>query len=277
MRSRMVTALMLGLVIASGEQLKAECGSNPRHIIIDNSNVNLQVNDTLNLVAHGGLGGGCDIINWPTPTPIPGHFNNTFAQPSATAYWGDGQSTALNIATDGTFTGSHKYTQAVAPGTALKIVLTGYAWNTQRQWSERVTNNCDSPGINGAPWNPPTQCEAHPATIAVYPAQPPSSATPAQRITRTKVAVGALAIALQDLAPASGMKMTVSSPTRLLRVGDSSAAPPVAPGNPVVVVIPGGKSSFNFDVDATKVRTAGTYRIDISSAGKTVTVDVTVH
>src|SRR5579864_6149524 len=113
MRSRLLAPLLLGFIVFAGKYLAAECGGNTRRIVIDNSPVNLEVNDTLNLVAHGGLGGGCDIINWPTSSPIPGHFNSQYPQPSAVAYWGDGQTSALTIATDGTFTGSHKYTKVV--------------------------------------------------------------------------------------------------------------------------------------------------------------------
>jgi hypothetical protein len=119
MRVSLFVIFLLGLIVFRSQHLLAACGNNPRSITVDNPQINLEANDTLNLIAHGALGGGCDILNWPTPNPIPGHFNGQYQKPNAIAFWGDGQHSPLTINTDGTLTGSHKYTQPVTPGTSL--------------------------------------------------------------------------------------------------------------------------------------------------------------
>jgi hypothetical protein len=81
---------LLGLLVLPTESAFAACGGDTREITVENSPINLEVNDTLQLKAHAKFGGGCDILNWPIQpgtSAIPGHFNNAFAQPHATVDW----------------------------------------------------------------------------------------------------------------------------------------------------------------------------------------------
>jgi hypothetical protein len=223
------------------------------------SDQSFEIGDTWNGVVSSPLiCGACFFANAPPSAP---DLNNPI---TVHVDWGDGQTESgdftSNHLTVGTLTlglrtltGTHVYKSAVTPPHPITMQISALCEDDQGQWRETVDNTCSGTVYYG--------CTPHPASVGVYPPDPPSNATIARDVIHGQRTAGALSVVLQDDAPPSGTKLMITS-SNLSVLFPQFGSPSTATS--IVLVAP-GQHAGNFDIDATKARRGATFTISVQN------------
>lgn len=261
--SKISRAAMFVFVLLHATATLAQCGGiNDRQIGI--SNHYLETGDTLNgLLATVSICGGCTVL-----TNDPEHYPYELQ-----IRWGDGTTTALRQGQSGDaawdpakgpeITGRHTYTRAIDPPRAFIVAAQAWCWDTNVQpWRELVVSNCEQAqqAFFGK------RCIASDRVVGVYDPLPPKAVLISGAIFHRTLNKRALTVIIEAAAPKSGMKFDVTSSDPRVNV--------VGP-----VIIPEGKSAWDFDVDASAVPIPllNPVTFSVSSGGVTKSVDASIH
>jgi hypothetical protein len=188
--------------------------------------------------------------------------------------WGDGTTSVWSTAnqphspdlqySNGQLKGTHKYLAALKEGTPILVTVRAQCVNIENNWPEAMNNVCGglASGID---------CTPHFATVGVFDPRPPQLAAVSKAVTHGLVTNNALAITIASAAPASGMRMGIQTNPPALRILDDK-------GNPVTsVIIPSGQSTWSFTIDASSLPSPTTAQVNVSSAGETVTANLSIQ
>lgn len=243
------------------EKVAFYCRAGQRYV--ESYSQNFEVGDTWNgVVAYPHLCGGCFFEN--APGSYPGTDPDYQHKIKVVAQWGDGSVDELYFTSDhltqgpitlgsNGMTGSHQYNKPIVPPQPMVFESNQFCVDDQGQWWERENNYCA--------YSVPYGCTSYPATVGVYPADPPSNATIARVVKHGQIAPGALSVVLQDDAPPSGTKLTLKSSNPLILFPQSGQP---STQTSIVKVMP-TQHAGNFDIDATKASAGTKFTISVTN------------